>query len=172
MKNLFLSIGILVFFILNSYSQTADSTISLDKKKYIQNGEVKTVKQVQTILANNPASAPEFQEYKSKSRIATPMLIAGTAIVLTGAVVNLVGTAQEAQDVNNGEVEGSYVNGLPIVLVGAAVGIIAIPFVVSANKHFKKSLSDYNSSFKNMSSRPAQFNLIVSGMGVGLRMQF
>jgi hypothetical protein len=172
MKNLILTLGIIFAFVLTSYSQTADSTIKIEKKKYYQNGETKTPKQVETILANNPASSPEYQKYKKNARIAVPLLVTGTAILLTGTVINLVGSVQESQDVANGEIGGTYPNGLPIILVGAGVGIIAIPLVISANKHFKQSLSDYNSSFKSVSSRPLQFNLMVNSNGLGIRMQF
>lgn len=172
MKNLILSIGLLLTFILSAYSQKADSTITLTKKKFYQNSEIKTAKQVQTILANNPVSAPEYQKYKSNIRIATPLFIGGTVIVLVGTGINLAGSIQEAQDVDNGEMGGTYPNGLPIVLIGAAIDIVAIPFMISANKHFKKSLSDYNSSFKSVSSRPPQFNLMVNANGLGIRMRF
>jgi len=172
MKSLISLACMMMVLIITGYAQSSDSTISIQKKQYYQNGVTKTSPQVKLLLANNPASAPEYKKFKKNSNIGTPLMVVGSAAVLAGAAINLSSSIKESNDINNGELGGSYPSGISLMLVGVACDIVALPLVISANKHFKKSLSDYNSSFKSTSSRQAQFNLMVNANSFGIRILF
>jgi hypothetical protein len=172
MKNLILSLGMFMIFILNAYPQKADSAITIERRQFHQNGKIRTFPQVKMSLANNQASASEYQKYKVNNTIAIPFVIVGSVGIIAGAAITLVSSVKQSQDVNNGELNGTYSSGLGIVLIGAAFDIVALPFLFSANKHFKQSINNYNSSLKSTQSEPVQFNLMVRGNGLGIRMVF
>lgn len=172
MKTFFLSLSLIMTFMITAYSQSADSTLTLKKKQFYQNGQVKTYPQLKAILENNPASAPEYQKSKANSRIGTPIMAVGTIACLAGAAIGLSSSMKQSNDINNGNINGTYATGLPLVVVGAAAVFISLPFIISSNKHFKQSINDYNSSFKSTSYRPVQLNLMVNSSGVGINMRF
>jgi len=172
MKKVMLSIIILIGFLFNAYSQAGDSTISMMRKKVYQNGQTISNAKLKSILKSNPASTQQFKKYQTNSAIGTTLLVAGTASVLVGAVINLQGNIQESNDIIEGDVKDSYPNGLGFLATGLVLDIIAIPLILSGSKQFKKALFNYNSSFGKTSAIPVQFNLMVNANGLGVRMQF
>jgi hypothetical protein len=159
-------------FITGAFCQV-DSTIRIERKKILINGSQVKPKQLQKILAANPASYPDYKIYKKNMTIGTTVMMVGTTAVLAGAIMNFAGTVKQANDLNNGEVSsGNNTAALGIMLVGAAIDLVAIPFVLKGNKHFKKSISEYNSSLKKTSSNPMQLNIVFSSNGLGVRMNF
>jgi hypothetical protein len=172
MKNLILSLGLLIAFCLNAHSQAGDSQITIQKKRFYQNGQEIKFAAVKPQLAANPASAAEYKKYKTNSGIAIPFLAVGTVGVLAGPIINFAATAKQADEVNNGETSTTKVNALPIILAGAAVGLVGVTFTLVGNSHLKKSLNNFNESKKGAGLRPTQFDMMVNSDGVGVRMKF
>ena len=59
-----------------------------------------------------------------------------------------------------------------ILLTGVGLDITGICLLISAGKHFNKSISLYNSSLKNVSNKSVQLNLMINSRGLGIRMVF
>ncbi len=162
----------IAFILADLYSQTATGPITLEKKKYYMNGQVIKGKELKSILASNPASRPEYQKFKANMNVASPLIIVGSACILTGAVINLSSSIKEANDVNNGELGNSYPGGLGLILVGAACDLAALPFLFPAQKHLVKSVEDYNASLKTSGRIPAKVDVVLHPATIGIRVTF
>jgi len=173
MKNLILLTGLVMILMTSAYSQTNDKTITLQKKKYYQNGQKLTSKEMKTILTGNPASAEEFQMYKKNVTIGGTLVIAGSACLLAGSVISLASSIQQTKDINNGDLSGeSSTSGLGLVLVGCIVDLVSIPFLIPAYKHYKNAINNYNSSLQKTSYRPVQLKMRVASNRIGVRINF
>ena len=172
MKNLILTISISLF-IVNVYSQDVDSTITINKKKYYQLDQKLTAKQLNAILANNPASASEYQIWKKKSNIGLGFFGVGTGLACAGGVISFLGTIQQNQDINNGIIKSDYPSGLGLVVAGLGCAIVGAAIIIPARKkHLNQSINQYNSSLNKVGSRPVSFDLMVNSNGLGVRMRF
>jgi hypothetical protein len=100
-----------VVVMMNAFSQAVDQTITIQKRKFHQNRQIKTFPEVKSLLGNNPASAQEFKKYKTNNHVGSPLIIAGSTVMLIGAAVNLSSSIKEADDVNKGELKGDYPKG-------------------------------------------------------------
>ncbi len=154
------------------YSQPATGKITLEKKRYYQNGQALNPAQIKSLLAGNPASAPEYLKYKRNMSFASPMIIGGSLCLLAGSALSLAGTLKESNDINNGTYSGDYPSGIGLILLGAVVDLAALPLILPANKQFKKSVELYNESQSKASYRTIKLDMIVSSRGVGVRMNF
>ncbi|MCX6237286.1 MAG: hypothetical protein NTY07_06960 [Bacteroidia bacterium] len=172
MKNLILSMFIILIFVLNAFPQSGDQTITRKKKIYYQNDKVLTRSQLKTVLANNPASLAAYQKFKTNNRLVNPFLIAGSAVAIAGGIVNLTLHIKQVDDYSNMNLHGNYTWGVPVILAGLAADLVGIAFLIPAKKHLKKSITDYNSSIKTVGYEPVQFNLMVNSNGLGVRMRF
>ncbi len=172
MKKLILLCSILILTAPFGYSQTAPGKITIEKKRYYQNGQALKPTQLKSILAGNPASATEYLKSKKNMSIATPMILGGSLCVLAGSALSLAGSIKEANDLDNGTYSGDYPSGLGLILLGLVVDVAAIPLVIPANKHFKKSVELYNESLTKTGYRTIQLNMMVSSSGLGIRMSF
>ncbi len=159
-------------FLFSSFAQSGDKTITIQKKRFYQNGQVLTPAQVNKLLSESPASSAEYKLYKSKMAIASPILIVGGIGTLAGAAISLASALKEAGDVSSGKTSVTQYNGVPIMIAGVAVTLLSLPFAIPANKHLKKSISNYNSASKTTGYEPVQFNLMVNSKGIGVRMRF
>jgi len=172
MKNFILLTGLVMIFMTNAYSQTGDQTITLQKKKYYQNGQKLTSKEMKTILAGNPASAEEYHMYKKNMNVVAPLAITGTACILVGTVLNLASTVKDANNADTGEMTESSPSGLGLILIGCAAALVTIPFAIPATKHFKNAINNYNTSLQKTGCRPVQLKMLVGSNRVGLRVNF
>ena len=144
-----------------------EKTISRQKKNYYQDGKILTFPEVKTILANNPSSADEYQQYRRTSSIMTPILVTGTAAIVISGILTVTHSIQQAKDPSKG---GS--NGMGLTWLGLSIDLIAIPFGIIGNRHFKKSIELYNSSIKGVGARSMHYNVMASSNGLGIRMTF
>jgi hypothetical protein len=172
MKKLTLLFGILMIFVLSAYSQSEDKTITLKKKNYYQSGQKLNGKQLKTILSTNPASSSEYEKYRVNNSVGTPLLIGGSICALAGGAIALSSSIKESNDINNGELSGDYPTGIGLAALGLGLVLVAVPFMLPANKHFKKSVDLYNSNLKTTGYYQVRFNLMVKGNGLGIRVQF
>jgi hypothetical protein len=172
MKKLVLLTGFLMFLLTTAFSQPENGAITFQKKKYYQNGHTLTSAQVNTLLAGNPASAPEYKKAKANMNVVAPIIIGGTVCLLAGSAITLASSMKQAKDVNDGKLSGAYPSGLGLVLLGLTIDLASIPFVIPASRHFKKSMDLYNSSVNKTGYRPLQFNLMFTSTGLGVRMNF
>lgn len=168
MKTRFVLSCILTFFagclfssaLANSTTPLSDS-IEMRKKfggyQFYENGRVLSMAQLKSTLRQDSQAFSEFKSARSANGIATVLGFAGGALIGWP-----LGTA-----LGGGEPEWA--------MLGAGVGLVgvSIPFIVKANKKFKKAVDLYNSNPENTSSRPAvEFRLGSTGKGVGLVMSF
>lgn len=173
MKKVVLSIILILAIMAGSQAQNNDSTISMMGKKIYQNGQTISKGKLKSILLSNPASSKEYKNYQVNKGIGTPLVYIGLVGVLGGAIMHLGSSVDQANAVNNGDIDAKKdYTGAYIMLAGLGLELISIPFLVSANKQFKKSLFNYNSSLGKTSAVPVQFNLMVNANGMGVRMQF
>lgn len=156
----------------SAYSQTDDKTITLQKKNYSQSGKKLSSKELKTILSGNTASQEEYYMYKKNMNVAVPLVITGTACVLIGTALSLSSSVKQANDLNNGEITESSMKGVGLILIGCVADLIAIPFIIPANKHFKKAINNYNTSLPKTGFRPVQVNMIFASNRVGFRVNF
>lgn len=172
MKKLILFFSMLMLASSFVYCQPAAGKITVEKRRYYQNGQALTLTQLKSLLAGNPASAPDFLKYKRNMSIASPMVIGGSICVMAGAAISLAGSIKESNDLNNGTYSGDYASGMGLILLGAVVDLAALPLILPANKQFKKSIELYNESQSVASYRTIKLDMIVSSRGVGVRMNF
>jgi hypothetical protein len=172
MKKLFILCGLIMFMTANAYCQPAAGKITLEKKRYHQNGKTMTSSQLKTTLSGNQASAPEYMKSKANMNIAAPMIIAGSVCVLAGSAISLASSIKEANELNSGTYSGDGASGLGLILLGLVIDVAAIPLIIPANKHLKKSIELYNSSLSNTGYRKVQVNMMVTSTGLGVRMNF
>ncbi|MFH1119222.1 MAG: hypothetical protein V1775_05320 [Bacteroidota bacterium] len=172
MKKTIFLIGFLVSIVLFAVAQTNDSTITIQKKRYYQDEKVLSKNQLKSLLMHCQASSPEYRKARSSGTTGSIILGTGSMFVLVGAGINLAGSIQEANDVSNGTIKSSYPNGLGLILVGVAIDLVSIPFMVSSGRHFRKSVNNYNASFEKADSRSVKLNLVYTQDGLGLRMHF
>ena len=169
MKKLILSVFMIMVVMLNAYSQTGDKTITLKKRKYYQNDQVISGSQFKTILANNPASAMEFKKMKTNATIGSVFFGLGTV----ACIYAIANPPSEMKGSLHGLISDAEMSKhMTPLYIGAGLIVIGTPFIFSSKKHFKKSISDYNSSLKTVSYEPVQFNLLVNSNGLGVRMVF
>lgn len=172
MKKMIFLIGFIGGIALSAYTQTSDSTITIQKRRYLQNDNLMKRNELKSVLLHCDASRPEYKKAKTSSTIGSVFMGTGAVLILAGAGINLAGSVQEANDLDNGELRDSYPNGLGLILVGAAIELASIPFLVSSGKHLKKSVSNYNSFNDKADSRPIRLNLVYTKNGAGLRLVF
>lgn len=136
-------------------------TIEMRKKfggnQFYENGRVLNMTQLKSRLSQDRQAFSEFKSARTANGIATVLGFTGGALIGWP-----LGTA-----IGGGEPEWA--------LLGAGVGLVgvSVPFIVKANKKFKKSVDVYNSNLGNTSSPPAvEFRLGSTGKGVGLVMNF
>ena len=153
-------------------SQPSTGKITIEKRKYYQNGQALTPAQLKSALAGNPASAPDYLKYKRNMSIAAPMVIGGSICAMAGAAISLAGSIKEANDLENGTLSTGYPQGMGLILLGAVVDLAALPLLLPATKQFKRSVELYNESQSQASYRTIKLNMIVSSRGVGVRMNF
>lgn len=173
MKKVLLSVILMMAIMAGLQAQNNDSTISMMGKKIYQNGQTLSNARLKSILLSNPASVKDYKSYQVNKNIGTPLVYIGLAGVLGGAILHLSSTVDQADAVNNGDIDAKKdYTGAYLLIGGLGLELISIPFLVSANKKFKKSLFNYNSSFGKTSAIPVQFNMMVNANGLGVRMQF
>lgn len=172
MKKLLFTNAVFIFLLASAYCQTNDKTITIVKRKFYQAGQVLDLKQVKTILAGNSASSPKYEQYRKKSSIGYPCILVGGGFVLAGAGIGLASSIKETNDLNNGQLPGNYPSGLGLMAVGLVVEIVGAVFLVPANKHFKQSIKDYNSSFSKTGLNNIQIKLYANSKNIGLKVCF
>jgi hypothetical protein len=172
MKKLILFFSMLMLSSAFVCSQPSTGKITIEKRKYYQNGQALTPAQLKSLLAGNPASAPDYLKYKRNMSFASPMIIGGSVCVLAGAAISLAGSIKESNDLNNGTYSGDYPSGLGLILLGAVVDLAALPLILPANKQFTRSVELYNESQSKAYYRTIKLDMTVSSRGVGVRMNF
>jgi hypothetical protein len=166
MKKVILFSMLCVFSAMSVLAQSNEQLV-LKKKHYYQNDKKLNSKDIKSILLSDPESAVEYQIAKKNSTIAAVPMLAGTALCLYGSFASLKSSIDQTNALNNGEYyeEKSYV---APVLLGAGLVLVGIPFVLSSNKHLKKSITIYNKNqttgFHNI--QKLEFGLTQNGIGV------
>ena len=156
-----------------SNNEAENSTITRERRKYYQHGEIVSFAELKKILSGNSYSTNEFHEYKVNSGIGTTLEIIGLISVTTGAIINFANTASTVSNINNGNYYApSSIGGGGFILLGGAFVILSIPFLVPAKHHLKKAINLYNSEGKSSTYIPVQYNLMMSSNGLGIRMRF
>ncbi|HNW90715.1 MAG TPA: hypothetical protein PKN48_13725 [Bacteroidales bacterium] len=159
---------------INNNLRAGASTIRHDRKKYYQNGQPISFREVKIILANNPASAPEISKYKTINGVSTAIYVIGGMAAIGGSIVSLVSTASQVATVSHGRITypqrdytGTVImfGGIGLELVGALVGL-------GKKKHLENSINNYNSNFQNTSYFPVRFDFMANSDGLGIRMRF
>jgi hypothetical protein len=170
MKKLFFFSVIFAFACSFSVSSQTNEQIVLNKKRYYQGDKKLTNKDLQSILLSNPESAVEYKIAKKNSTIAAVPMLAGAGLCLYGSFASLKSSIDQTNALNNGEYYEvkSYV---APVLLGAGLVLVGIPFVLSSNKHLKKSITIYN---KNQTTgyhniQKLEFGLTQNGIGAVYR---
>jgi hypothetical protein len=159
--------------IVNVYSQEADNTIQIEKRKFYQNGEKLTSNQLYSALSTNPASASHAQLARKNANISSyGFIIPGLVFVCIGSFTELNSSIKENQDIQNGNLPGEYNSGLGWIVLGGGLIIAGIPFSLKSRKHLNKSIEQYNSSVSSNGLTPVEFELMVNGNGMGIRMRF
>jgi hypothetical protein len=159
-----------LFGTLAGFSQTSNQ-IELKKKRYYQNDKKLTSKDLKSILSSNPESAVEYQIAKKNGTIAAVPAGIGSALCLYGAAVSLKQSVDESNAISNGDLyyESDQSKFVTPILIGAGLVVVAIPFMISSNKHLKKSISIYNSKKSSTGYRDEiklDFGLTQNGIGV------
>lgn len=172
MKTIFLSLGLMLIFLVNAYSQAGDKKITLEKKRYVQSGQKLNNKQLKSILETNPASQFEYHAFKQNMAVANVLAVAGSVLILSGTAINLSSSMKQSKDVNNGKLDGTYPSGVGLLLLGCIPALATIPFIIPAKKHLTKAIENYNSGLKANIQRPVQFDMMVNTNGVGFKMRF
>jgi hypothetical protein len=170
MKNPILTIVMFLVFILNTYSQAEDKTITSKEGKYNMDGQVKTRSEIKYILANNPASALEFHKYRVTNQAGVTTLVVGAVMGCAGFITMAFSMGEEVINGISGE-EMEDPKGAGIALAGTGLMIVGAAILIS-NPHFKRSINLYNSSVISIGSRSVKINLTVNPNGLGMRMTF
>lgn len=168
-KLIFLTIIFAFVSSFSGFSQTGNQ-IELKKKRYYQNDKKLNSKEIKSILLSDPESAVEYQLAKKNSTIAAVPMLVGAGLCLYGSFASLKSSIDQTNAINNGEYyeEKSY---LAPVAIGAGLVLVGLPFVLSSNKHLKKSIDIYNKN-QNTGYRDIQkleFGLTQNGVGVVYR---
>lgn len=175
MKILISSI-IMLFMVICAYAQTADNQISIVKKrKYYQNGEKLKWRDLKNTLSNNAASAESFKLAQKNSAIGSPLVLAGSALLLAAGITSLTSSLDEANALEEGKIKDSGSSGLGLALGALGCIVAAVPFNLATRDHLHNAIDQYNAEIKKVSSSyppPAKLNLIVKANGLGLRMTF
>ena len=95
----------------------------------------------------------------------------GAALCLYGTVVALKQSADESDAIANGDLyyESDQSKFVTPILVGAGLIVVAMPFMISSNKHLKKSVTIYNSKKTSTGYRDEMkldFGFTQNGIGV------
>jgi hypothetical protein len=171
MKNLILTIAMFLFFI-GAYSQQTDSTIVVKQKQFYQNDKQITKSELSKLLANNPASSTEYKKWMNNMYIGLGLELGGGALLLTATIKDLSATMKQNKDLNNGTFN-EYPGASGGLYLGAVVCSLAgLSFILYSNKHMRKSIELYNSSFSEAMKRPVKFEMMVKSNELGVRMTF
>lgn len=167
-----ISIILMSLVLLNVYSQDSLNTITIEKRKYYQNEERLTNKQLYSILSENPASSENVQMARTNSIIGSSFVISGTVCLLAGSITFLNATIKENNDVQNGNAPGEYNQGWGWLGAAAGLIIVSIPFNVKARKLLNSSVEQHNSSITSTGQKSVEFELMTNSYGIGIRMRF
>ena len=170
MKNPLLTIVMFLVFVINAFSQVEDKTITQKDKLYYQDGQIKTRAEIISILEHNPASASEYHKYTVTRNAGLLITSSGALIALIGGIV-YVGSAVD-HEVNHwfGD-QSPEPKGAGVSLAGAGIMVVGV-VILAGNPHFNKSINLYNSSVKNIGSKPVRFDLTLNPNGLGMKMTF
>lgn len=171
MKNLILTIGMFLF-LNNAYSQVVDSNIVFKQKQFYQNDQQITKSELSKLLANNPASATEYKKWMNNMYIGLGFELGGGALLLTATIKDLSATMKQKKDLDNGTYN-DYPGASGGLYLGAVVCSLAgLSFILYSNKHMRKSIGLYNSSFSEAMKRSIKFEMMVNSNELGVRMTF
>ena len=176
MKKNTLTIVLFLFFISSTYSQTGDKTITYDKGKYYQYGQIIKRSDIKYILASDSASASEYHKYRVTKKVGGITLAGGSLIALAGMTLGMVYLAETitrsyAHVYTGASAEPKTPNGAGLMGSGAGIMIIGA-VILASNPHFKRSINLYNSGLKPVGSKQVQLNLAMTPIGLGIRLKF
>ena len=169
-KVIFLTIIFAFVSSFSGFSQTGNQ-IELKKKRYYQNDKKLKSKELKSILLSDPESAVEYKIAKKNSTIAAVPAGIGSLLCFYGVGVMLKQSADESNAISNGDIyyQSDQSKFVTPVLVGTGLIIVAVPFMISSNKHLKKSVSIYNSKKTSTGYRDEMklnFGLTKNGVGI------
>jgi len=151
-----------------------DSTITHEGNKYYQYGQKLRVSDLNTILADCPASTKQYDIYRSNRNTGNALMLVGSLCVLTGTIINLGKTVKDANNIHSGNISSNSSTGSEIgfYLVGGALVVAGLPFALSAKPHFKEAINRYNAKDGTGYNQTIHYNLVVNTNGLGVRMRF
>jgi hypothetical protein len=171
MKNSIVTIVLIVGFILNVYSQEQNDSIKYHSGKYTLNGQLKTKSEIKLLLAQNPASASEFQKYKSTKALGWTTFASGYVLAGIGMVIFISSSVEETSNVLYQQ-DAELPHGGGGFIIAGSVATLTGLVILASNPHFKRSINLYNSSVKSVGLKPVKINLTVNPNSLGLRMTF
>ncbi|MEZ5070828.1 MAG: hypothetical protein R2751_07625, partial [Bacteroidales bacterium] len=80
--------------------------ITLEKKRYVQSGQVLKAPDFKTLLATNPATSADYQAYKTNSTIGGVFLATGGICVCATGALMLASSIHDAQALDEGDLDG------------------------------------------------------------------
>lgn len=160
------------FILVNLFSQEVEKVITIQKKKYYQNEERLTNKQLYSILSENPVSAENAQMARKNATIGNSLVLGGSVCLLVGSATFFSATLKENKDVQSGNAPGEYKYGWGWLGAAGGLIIVSIPFNVKSRKLMNKSVEQYNSTVSSTGQKPVEFELTTNSSGIGIRMRF
>lgn len=182
MKNLILSMSIILVMILNSYSQTIDSILVKTGRNYTLDQKKLSRSQLKTIYTSYPESLKEYKSGKIYRTSGNILTWGGLAYVVVSSQIVRIDRENDYTDWFNYHSQ----NGIPGKFdeskypkqlfinagIGAGLSLVGLLCLFSAPNHYSKAVNLYNDRHKKLSLSPVQFNLMVRSNGLGIRMSF
>jgi hypothetical protein len=161
MKNIIISLTLLLFSFASVYSQASNDSINLKKViggyQYFQGSEVFTLNEIAQVLKPNTAAYEEIKRAQTTNTIASVFGFAGGFLIGWP-----LGTA-----VGGGEANWALAG------IGAGIVVIAIPINIKSNKQAKNAIDIYNSGLNKTSFwQNKEFKISSSIHGLTICMTF
>lgn len=151
MKNLFAVLALLAF-TFSAFSQSLEEPISVvKKKKFYQEEKLLTGDELKYILTSNPASAVNYQSFRTQSIVSQSILITGLGVGLGGLLL---------------------LDNLTLGVIGIGIELVALPIAISARNKLVLAVDQHNSSLSSYRNNNLNFELMATAGGIGVRMRF
>jgi len=135
-----------------------EGPIEVNGRHFYQNSQTKTIQELKSILAYNPASEEEIKIYKTKTTVRDLFCTLGSLTVLVGATMSLSNTLSQVSAMNKGNYSTKSTSYLGVEIGGLALATIGMIAGIGSKKHLRKSIEQYNASIKQTPRLPSFYS--------------